>query len=139
MALHKTRGGHSVALRRIPKDFNTEHTENTKRTIGLFRYFADRKGVSEKRSEFRIPLMARGDVLWEDADGTPRVAPATLEDTSHRGMSVRMKNAIRTEAHVTVKWGSEQDSGTVTNCRREKSDYILGIQREAGEDSVQKQ
>ncbi len=76
--------------------------------------------MSEKRTEFRIPLMARVDVLWGDEDGTPRVAPATLEDTSHRGMSVRMKNAIRVGSHVTVKWGSEQDSGTVTNCRREK-------------------
>jgi hypothetical protein len=66
------------------------------------------------------------------------VAPATLEDTSHHGMSVRMKNAIRVGSHVTVKWGSEQDSGTVTNCRREKADFVLGIQREAGEDSRQK-
>ena len=94
--------------------------------------------MSEKRSEFRIPLMARVDILWGDEDGTPRVAPATLEDTSHRGMSVRMKNAIRVGSHVTVKWGSEQDSGTVTNCRREKADFVLGIQREAGEDSRQK-
>jgi hypothetical protein len=106
-------------------------------TIGLIQFSADRDGVSEKRSEFRIPLMARVDILWEDESGTPRVAPATLEDTSHRGMSVRMKNTIRAGSHVTVKWGSEQDSGTVTNCRREKSDYILGIQREAGEDNVQ--
>jgi hypothetical protein len=94
--------------------------------------------VSEKRGEFRIPLMARVDVLWGDVDGTPRVAPATLEDTSHRGMSVRMKDAIRVGSHVTVKWGSEQDSGTVTNCRREKVDYVIGIQREAGKDSDQK-
>ncbi len=89
--------------------------------------------MSGKRTEFRIPLMARVDVLWEDEDGTPRVAPATLEDTSHGGMSVRMKNAIRVGSHVTVKSGSEQDSGTVTNCRREKVEYILGIQRDAGE------
>jgi hypothetical protein len=89
--------------------------------------------VSEKRTEFRIPLMARVDVLWGDEDGTPRVAPATLEDTSHGGMSVRMKNAILVGSHVTVKWGSEQDSGIVTNCRREKLDYILGIQRDPGE------
>jgi len=94
--------------------------------------------VSEKRAEFRIPLMARVDILWEDEEGTPRVAPATLEDTSHRGMSVRMKDAIRVGSLVTVKWGSEQDSGTVTNCRHEKADYILGIQREASEDSDQK-
>jgi hypothetical protein len=106
--------------------------------IGPFQFFADREGVSEKRSEFRIPLMARVDILWEDESGNPRVAPATLEDTSHRGMSVRMKNAIRTGSHVTVKWGSEQDSGTVTNCRREKADYILGIRREAAEDHVRK-
>jgi hypothetical protein len=78
--------------------------------------------------------MARVDVLWADEDGTPRVAPATLEDTSHRGMSVRMKNAVCVGSHVTVKWGSEQDSGIVTNCRREKKDYILGIQREATEE-----
>jgi hypothetical protein len=89
--------------------------------------------VSEKRAEFRIPLMARVDVLWGDEDGTPRVAPATLEDTSHGGMSVRMKNAIRVGSHVTVKWGSEQDSGTVTNCRKEKTEYILGIQRDPAE------
>ena len=90
--------------------------------------------MSEKRIESRIPLMARVDVLWGDADGIPRVAPATLEDTSHRGMSVRMKNAIRVGSHVTVKWGSEQNSGTVTNCRRDKADYVLGIQRVPGED-----
>jgi hypothetical protein len=77
--------------------------------------------------------MARVDVLWGDEDGTPHVAPATLEDTSHRGMSMRMKNAIRIGSHVTVKWGSEQDSGTVTNCRKEKAEYVLGIQRDAGE------
>ena len=93
--------------------------------------------MSEKRTEFRIPLMARVDILWGDEDGTPRVAPATLEDTSDRGMRVRIKNAIRVGSHVTVKWGSEQDSGTVTNCRREKADFVLGIQR-AGEGSHQK-
>jgi len=89
--------------------------------------------VSEKRAEFRIPLMARVDVLWGDEDGTPRVGPATLEDTSHRGMSVRMKNEIRVGSHVTVKWGNEQDSGTVTNCRREKENYVIGLKRDTDE------
>jgi hypothetical protein len=50
-----------------------------------------------------------------------------------------MKSAIRVGSHVTVKWGSEQDSGTITNCRREKADYVLGIQREPGKDSDQGQ
>ena len=94
--------------------------------------------MSEKRAEFRIPLMARVDVLWVDEDGTPRVGPATLEDTSHRGMSVRMKEAIRVGSHVTVKWGSEQDSGTVTNCRREKVHYVIGLKRDTDEDGDRK-
>jgi hypothetical protein len=89
--------------------------------------------VADKRSEFRIPLMARVDILWMDETGTPRVAPATLEDTSHRGMSVRMKEAMRVGTHVTVKWGSKQDSGAITNCRRVKGGYVVGILREAGE------
>jgi hypothetical protein len=50
-----------------------------------------------------------------------------------------MKSAIRVGSHVTVKWGSEQDSGTITNCRREKTDYILGIKREPGKDGDQGQ
>ncbi len=91
--------------------------------------------MSEKRAEFRIPLMARVEVLWGDEDGTPRVAPGTLEDTSHRGMSARMKNAIPIGSHVTIKWGNEQVSGTVTNCRREKLGFVLGMKRDPDEDS----
>ena len=94
--------------------------------------------MSEKRAEFRIPLMARVDILWGDADGTPRVAPAVLEDTSHGGMSVRMKQAVRIGSHITVKWGNEQVSGNVTNCRIEKSDYIVGIKREPDEEAERK-
>jgi hypothetical protein len=100
--------------------------------------FADREGVSEKRTELRIPLMARVDVLWVDAEGTPRITPATLEDRSHGGMSVRTRDAIRIGSHITLKWGSEQVSGIVTNCRRQKADYILGVKREAAEEREKK-
>ena len=88
--------------------------------------------MSEKRTEVRIPLMARVDILWMDEDGTPRVAPATLEDKSQRGISVRMKDAIGDGAHITIRWGSEQVSGVVTNCRRQKTHYIVGVKREGG-------
>ena len=89
--------------------------------------------MGEKRAELRIPLMARVDVLWADQDGSPRIAPATLEDRSYGGVSVRVKTAIRVLSHVTIRWGSEQVSGVVTNCRRDKSDYIIGVRREIGE------
>jgi hypothetical protein len=94
--------------------------------------------MSAKRTELRIPLMARVDVLWSDEDGTPRVAPATLEDRSESGASIRLKNPIRVGSHITVKWGSEQASGTVTNCRRVKADYVIGVSREAGYKSNRK-
>jgi len=75
--------------------------------------------------------MARVDILWGDTDGTPRVTPATLEDKSHSGVSVRLKDPIQIGSHIAVRWGSEQVSGTVTNCRREKSGFILGVKLEA--------
>jgi hypothetical protein len=96
--------------------------------------FADRGGMGEKRTELRIPLMARIDILWADEDGTPRVAPATLEDRSRGGLSVQIKNPMRVGSHVTVKWGSKQVSGTIANCRREKEHYIIGVKRDAVEE-----
>jgi hypothetical protein len=62
------------------------------------------------------------------------VAPATLENTSHGGLSVQLKVPISVGSHVTVRWGSEQVSGTVTNCRREKANYVAGIMRAPDED-----
>jgi hypothetical protein len=87
--------------------------------------------VSEKRTELRIPLMARVDALWGDEDGTPRVAPGTLEDMSHGSMSVCMEVPIGVGSHLTIKWGNEQISGSITNCRLEKANYVLGVKRNA--------
>jgi hypothetical protein len=89
--------------------------------------------MAEKRTDLRIPLMARVDVLWADEDGTPRVSPATLEDKSHGGISVRLNVAVRVGCHITVRWGNEQVSGTVTNCRRKKTEYTVGVKREVVE------
>ncbi len=71
--------------------------------------------------------MARVDVLWDDEEGAPRVAPATLEDRSPGGMSVRMKDAICVGSHVAVKWGDQEFFGKVTNCRHGKFGYLVGV------------
>jgi len=89
--------------------------------------------MGEKRSESRIPLMARVDVLWGDDEGTPRIAPAILEDRSRGGVSVQMKNPVRVGCHVTVKWGSTQVSGKVTNSRRERGIYVIGVKLDANQ------
>lgn len=90
--------------------------------------------MSEKRIEKRIPLMARVDILWMDEGMTPRVSPATLEDRSRGGVSVRMKNSIEIASHVTIKSGTLQISGIVTNCRRQKIEFIVGVMIERNED-----
>jgi len=86
--------------------------------------------MGEKRTEPRIPLMARVDLLWTDGEQAPRVAPATLEDKSDGGFSVRMKEPVPVGAHVTVKRGGEQVSGTVTYCRQDKAYFVIGVKRE---------
>ncbi len=103
-----------------------------------FQFFADRRVVGEKRTEQRIPLMARVDILWMDAQLTPRVSPATLEDRSHAGVSVRMKESMEITSHVTIKSGTLQFSGMVTNCRREKKDFVIGIRLDVREGEGQK-
>jgi hypothetical protein len=89
--------------------------------------------MGEKRTQIRIPLMARIDVLWGDESGEPRVAPATLEDRSRNGLSVQMKFPAEVGVHITIKWGNQQFSGTVTNCRLKKNAYVLGIRQDAAE------
>jgi len=101
-----------------------------KNTIGAFSVLADMQRVSEKRTEPRIPLMARVDILWMDDESTPHVAPATLEDRSHGGVSLRMKTSIRLGSHIAIKSGTLQYSGIVTNCRRDKSGFTIGIKLE---------
>ncbi len=81
--------------------------------------------------------MARVDVLWMDVELTPRVSPATLEDRSQGGVSVRMKDKIEIAAHITIKSGTLQISGMVTNCRREKSGFIVGVKLDEREGSDQ--
>jgi hypothetical protein len=126
----------SIAAWPLPNYFNTEVTEKTvnrKNELEFFQFFADRQGVSEKRIEKRIPLMARVDVLWMDADMTPRVSPATLEDRSQGGVSIRMRNSIEVASHVTIKSGTLQISGIVTNCRRQKIEFVVGVRLNEGE------
>ena len=80
--------------------------------------------------------MARVDVLWTDEQGAPRVAPGSLEDRSHGGLSIRLKTAIPIGCHVTVRRGSEEVSGTVTYSRPYKGGHVIGIQRLFGAGSA---
>src|SRR5258708_39920444 len=94
--------------------------------------------MSEKRAERRIPVLARVEALWEDETRTPRVAPATIEDRSRGGGSIRIDNPISVGSKLTIKRHREQFSGTVTNSRQDKTAYILGIRRDVPANPDQK-
>lgn len=86
--------------------------------------------MGDDRIERRTVIMARAEATWVDPGGTPRVAPAMLEETSPGGACVRVKEPISVGSKVTVKWRREQFSGTVRHCGKEASDYLVGIQRD---------
>jgi hypothetical protein len=58
------------------------------------------------------------------------MAPAMLEETSFFGASLRLQEPIGVGVKITVKWRREQFSGFVKHVRKERADYILGIERE---------
>jgi hypothetical protein len=95
--------------------------------------------MNEKRSEPRIPIMARGEASWVDETGVENVAPMTLLDTSPSGACIRVRKSVKVGSTMNVKWHREQFSGTVTNCRLEGEAFILGIKRDAGETHDAKQ
>jgi hypothetical protein len=89
--------------------------------------------MRENRAEARTSIMALVDALWEDEAGTPRVAPAKLEDKSPGGLSIRIKERITVGSKVTIHWDRGHFSGSVTYCLLHRGEYIVGIQRdEAG-------
>jgi uncharacterized OB-fold protein len=87
--------------------------------------------MRERRSEIRAAIMARIEACWEDQTGGPHVATAKLEDKSRAGASIRVKESIPVGAKVSVKWHDGEFSGTVIYCRRTRSEYVLGIHKNA--------
>ena len=76
--------------------------------------------------------MKRVEVLWEDDTHALRGAPATILDRAAGGICLQLAIPIAVGSNLTVRERNERLSGTVVHFRREKNDYILGIQWNAG-------
>ena len=87
--------------------------------------------MNETAIEPRTAIWAVAEVRWEDAAGTPLVAPATLEDTSPSGACLRVKTPVTVGSRLTIKWHREQFSAIARNCRSDGREYLLGVRREA--------
>jgi hypothetical protein len=95
--------------------------------------------MQEKRKEPRVAVMTRVEAMWEDETGAPRVAPATIEDRSPSGASIRINTPISVGSKVTIKGHREQFTGVVVNSRNDKSEYFLGIKRDAAAKTAPKE
>jgi hypothetical protein len=90
--------------------------------------------MDEKRQAPRVAIMKRVEVLWEDDTHALRGAPATILDRAAGGICLQLTIPIAVGSKLTIKERNERLSGTVVNSRREKNDYVLGIQWSARAD-----
>ncbi len=79
-------------------------------------------------------MWARAEVSWEESGGI-HIVPGTIEDTSPSGACVRVKHPFTIGSRVTIKWSREQFSAVARNCKQDGRDFLLGVKREASENS----
>jgi len=95
---------------------------------------ADRSLVAAAMPEIRTAVMIMVDVLWQEpAGGALQTARARMEDKSAGGACIRSRKAIPAGSKLKIQWRFEQFSGVVIYCRSEAREYIIGIQRIAGD------
>ena len=87
--------------------------------------------LEDNRAEPRKSIMTVVQVLWEAEPGSPRVTSGKIEDTSPKGVSVRIKDPIAVGSRVILQWHQGQLAGTVKYCILFHNEYILGLQRDS--------
>ena len=80
-------------------------------------------------------MMVRIEALWQDEAGTQRSSAGKLEDLSNGGLSIRIKDPIGVGSKLTVRSHIGNFPGTVMQCRQVGRDYVLGIKRDAAQES----
>jgi hypothetical protein len=90
-------------------------------------------GMDEKRSEPRINMMARIEVVWQDEAGTQHISRGELEDKSDGGLCIRVNDPISVGSKLTVRFHLGNFLGTVVQRRKQKQEYVLGIKRDAAQ------
>ncbi len=90
------------------------------------------------RPDLRTPVMTLVDLSWQDAAGALHTLRARMEDKSVGGACLRVRSPFLVGAKLRIQWRFEQFSGTVKYCRSDGYEYLMGIQRDAGEAPIQK-
>lgn len=88
------------------------------------------------RPDLRTPVMTLVELSWQDAAGALQTLRARMEDKSVGGACLRVRAPFLVGAELRIQWRFEQFSGTVKYCRSDGHEYLVGIQRDAGENSI---
>jgi hypothetical protein len=91
--------------------------------------------MDEQRSEPRVSLMARVEAVWQDGAGKSRTSRGRLEDSSNGGLCIRVNDPIPVGAKLVIRWRDDNIPGTVVQSRQIGQNYILGIKRDAADNS----
>lgn len=81
-------------------------------------------------TDFRKPVMTQVEASWEDPAGTLQTVPARMENKSVGGVCIRIKTPIVVGSKLKIQWRLEHFSGTARYCRREGTEYLVGLQRD---------
>jgi len=88
--------------------------------------------MSAMRPDLRTPVMTLVDLSWQDVAGALQTLRARMEDKSAGGPCLRVRSPFLVGAKLRIQWRFEQFSGTVKYCRSDGHEYLVGIQRDAG-------
>jgi hypothetical protein len=80
--------------------------------------------------EPRSPVMILVEASWEDQNGTLETARACMVNRSVSGTCIRIKEPLGVGTRLTIQWRWEEISGVAKYCRRDGTDYLIGIQRD---------
>jgi hypothetical protein len=88
--------------------------------------------------EPRTAAMILVEASWQDQNGTLQTARARMENTSASGACIRLKREIGVGAKLRVYWRWEEFSGVTKYCRKEGTDYRVGIRRDVKKSAIVK-
>jgi hypothetical protein len=74
-------------------------------------------------------------VFWKDPEGTSKTSRAMLEDISAGGARFLMMQSIEVGSPVELRWLRRDYSGSVRYCYPLGADYVLGFQKDPGQDN----
>jgi hypothetical protein len=86
--------------------------------------------MSAATPEFRTPVMTVVDLSWEDSAGAVQTSRARMEDKSPGGACIRVKKPIDVGAKLRIQWRFDHFSGTTKYCRRDGTEFLVGMQRD---------